>query len=76
MTWDGIVTKSHKRYVSQLGLPKNIESYIQTRVLKKTLESVSFEARRSILDERGDTGRIEKAMEKLLERNVFLKTEG
>ena len=71
MTWDGIVTKCHKSYVSQLGLSPNVESYIQTRVLKKTLETVSLEARRSIFDEAGDSERLEKALERMLERNPF-----
>ena len=71
MTWDGIVTKCHKSYVSRLGLLPNVESYIQTRVLKKTLETVPLEARRSIFDEAGDSERLEKALERMLERNPF-----
>ena len=66
MTWDGIVTKCHRSYVRQLGLPTNVEAYIQTRVLKRTLE-----ARRSVLDSNGDMERLEKAMDQLLERNFL-----
>ena len=67
MTWDGIVTKHHRRHAATLGIPPNVESYIQTRVIKKTLEAVSFEARRSICDEDGHTGRAEAAVERMLE---------
>ena len=47
MTWDGIVSTYHKKYTETIGIPYTTEAYIQTRVLKKTLESVSFERRRS-----------------------------
>lgn len=62
MTWDGIVTRFHKQYVAEIGLTDRIEAYIQSRVLKKTLESISFDYRRGIdeQDDRGET--IERAM--------------
>ena len=44
MTWDGIVTKHHRRHAATLGIPPNVESYIQTRVIKRTLETVSFQS--------------------------------
>ena len=47
MTWDGIVSTYHKKYTEIINIPYTTEAYIQTRVLKKTLESVSFERRRS-----------------------------
>mgnify|MGYP001611896985 CR=1 FL=1 len=47
MSWDGVVTRYHKKYVKELGIEPNVEAYIQQRVLKKTLEAVSFEARRA-----------------------------
>jgi hypothetical protein len=50
MTWDGVVTIYHKKYLRELGIPHNIEAYMQTRVLKTTLGVVSFEHRRGILD--------------------------
>ncbi|KAI5170491.1 hypothetical protein PAEPH01_1477 [Pancytospora epiphaga] len=43
MTWDGVVTKYHRMYSKDIGIT---EAYIQTIVLKKTLESISFEYRR------------------------------
>ena len=46
MTWDGIVTKYHKGYLKTLGIPVNVEAYMQTTVLRKTLESISLEYRR------------------------------
>ncbi|KAM0678372.1 hypothetical protein BDAP_001086 [Binucleata daphniae] len=46
MTWDGIVTKCHEKYVADIGIQPKIEAYIQSLVLRKTLESLSFEKRR------------------------------
>ena len=46
MTWDGVVTTYHKKYMKELGVSEMIEAYVQSRVLKKTLESLSFDQRR------------------------------
>ena len=46
LAWDGIVTKFHKSYAKKLGLIVKIQSYIQFIVLKKTLESISYEYKR------------------------------
>ena len=46
MTWDGIVTKTHKYYLKELEIQPNIEAYMQSIVIKKTLESISFDYRR------------------------------
>ena len=51
MTWDGIVTRFHGKYSKEIGLTTKIEAYIQYIVLKKTLESMSFEYRRGSLDD-------------------------
>ena len=48
MTWDGVVTRHHKRYVKELKIPTNLEAYLQSLVIKKTLETISLETRRSI----------------------------
>ncbi|TBU09310.1 hypothetical protein CWI38_2162p0010 [Hamiltosporidium tvaerminnensis] len=48
MTWDGIVTKYHKTYVKRLQISMNVEAYIQSIVLKKTLETISFDRRRGL----------------------------
>ena len=70
MTWDGVVTKCHSRYLRQLDIPRNIEAYIQSRVLKKTLEIVSMEARRGLVDSPGDCERTEAAIERLIGTGV------
>ena len=46
MTWDGIVTKLHKKYAQDIGISESVEAYIQAIVLRKTLESISYESRR------------------------------
>ncbi|TBU02101.1 hypothetical protein CWI37_0556p0010, partial [Hamiltosporidium tvaerminnensis] len=46
MTWDGIVTKYHKSHLKRLEIPMNVEAYIQAIVLKKTVETISFDRRR------------------------------
>ncbi|KAI4293372.1 hypothetical protein PAPHI01_2646 [Pancytospora philotis] len=51
MTWDGVVTKFHKRHSTEIGLSDSVEAYIQTIVLKKTLVSISFEYRCGYLSE-------------------------
>ena len=51
MTWDGLVTKYHKMYMTELEVTNNIEAYIQSKVLKKTLESISFEYRRDVKED-------------------------
>ncbi|TBU12308.1 reverse transcriptase [Hamiltosporidium tvaerminnensis] len=48
MTWDGIVTKYHNTYVKRLQIPMNVEAYIQSIVLKKTVETISFDRRRGL----------------------------
>lgn len=70
MTWDGIVTTYHKKYIELLGISQNIEAYIQTRVLRKTLESVSFERRRGFEEADGREDKIEEVLEKLNESKI------
>ncbi|TBU11228.1 hypothetical protein CWI38_1314p0030 [Hamiltosporidium tvaerminnensis] len=48
MTWDGIVTKYHKSHLKRLEIPMNVEAYIQSIVLKKTVETISFVRRRGL----------------------------
>ena len=47
LTWDGIVTKNRKKYLEDLGINSTIEVYMQSVVIKKTLESVSPEYKRN-----------------------------
>ncbi|MGL5716602.1 MAG: RNA-directed DNA polymerase [Paraclostridium sp.] len=67
LTWDGIVTKYHKKYARELGTTKQIEAYIQSLVLRKTLETISFEERRSICEGMSRSDAIFAAVEKLCE---------
>ncbi|KAF7682732.1 hypothetical protein TCON_2051, partial [Astathelohania contejeani] len=48
LTWEGVVTKYHRSYLKELGITPQIKAYIQSTVLKKTLETISLEHRRSI----------------------------
>ncbi|TBU06461.1 subunit Rpn7 of 26S proteasome, partial [Hamiltosporidium magnivora] len=48
MTWDGIVTKYHKSHLKRLEIPMNVEAYIQSIVLKKTVETISFDRQRGL----------------------------
>ncbi|KAK1347156.1 hypothetical protein CWI37_1639p0030 [Hamiltosporidium tvaerminnensis] len=48
MTWDGIVTKYHKSHIKRLEIFLNVEAYIQSLVLKKTVETISFDRRRGL----------------------------
>ncbi|TBU17925.1 hypothetical protein CWI38_0263p0040 [Hamiltosporidium tvaerminnensis] len=48
MTWDGIVTKYHKSHLKRLEIPMNVETYIQSIILKKTVETISFDRRRGL----------------------------
>ena len=65
MTWDGIVSVFHKKYVKDLGITKNIEAYIQSKVLKKTLESITFDQRRGSAEEVDDYRGVEDRVMKL-----------
>ncbi|TBU19949.1 hypothetical protein CWI38_0165p0010 [Hamiltosporidium tvaerminnensis] len=48
MTWDGIVTKYYKLCLKRLEIPINLEAYIQSLLLKKTIETISFDRRRGL----------------------------
>ncbi len=52
LEWDGIVTKFHKTYTKEIGLTTKIQSYIQFIVLKKSLESISYDYRRNSQENR------------------------
>ena len=66
MTWDGVVTTYHKKYIRDLEIQPNVEAYIQSLVLKKTLESISLDYRRG-RDENLTEEETEKAIEKLVQ---------
>ena len=46
ITWDGLVTKYHKKYLKELDVPSEVEAYMQGLTLRKTLELISLEKRR------------------------------
>lgn len=46
ITWDGNVTKYHKIHVKKIGIDDKTKAYIQSIVLKKTFEAMSFDYRR------------------------------
>ncbi|TBU03086.1 hypothetical protein CWI38_0592p0040 [Hamiltosporidium tvaerminnensis] len=48
MTWDGIVTKYNKSHLKRLEIDMNVKAYIQSIVLKKTVETISFDRRRGL----------------------------
>ena len=76
LTWDGIVTKYHKSYVKQIGLPKPVEAYIQYITLKKTLESISYDYRREGDDGTLDGQEICQASQSRMELTPEVKADG
>ena len=64
LTWEGLVTKYHKKHRSEIGINTKTEAYIQSLVLKKTLESISFDRRRGLEEEDGHND-VEVLMSKL-----------
>ncbi|KAM0676528.1 hypothetical protein BDAP_002890 [Binucleata daphniae] len=67
ITWDGIATKCHKKYISEIGIQPKTEAYIQTMVPRKTLKSLSFLRRRG-LEEEGLSEDPEEVYERMLKR--------
>ena len=43
MTWEGLVTKYHKKHRDEIGLSAKIEAYIQSLVLKNTFDCISLD---------------------------------
>ena len=43
ITWDGLVTRHHRKHAESLGISDKIQAYIQGQVLKRTLESVRID---------------------------------
>ncbi|KAF9761590.1 hypothetical protein NGRA_2541 [Nosema granulosis] len=67
MTWDGMVTGYHKKYIQELGIQPTLEAYIQSIVLKKTLESVSLERRRGLDQDEAGEEEVVRSVEKLVD---------
>ena len=51
MTWDGLVTKYFKKHIEKLEINEKVVSYIQTQVIKRTMESVLMDCRAQDKDE-------------------------
>ncbi|KAF7680927.1 hypothetical protein TCON_2455 [Astathelohania contejeani] len=64
MTWDGVITKHHSSYLKELNITPTITAYIQSTVLKKTLETISLEYRRSIEDDINVRDQVEDAVKR------------
>ncbi|KAF7681022.1 hypothetical protein TCON_2363 [Astathelohania contejeani] len=70
MTWDGVVTKYHRNNLKESNISFTIKAYIQSTVLKKTFETISFEYRRSIEDDIDVRDRVEEAVKIFGEASV------
>ncbi|UYV74491.1 K02A2.6-like [Cordylochernes scorpioides] len=67
LTWDGIVTKYNKQYRKEINIRKRDFAYIQSLVLKKTMEIISTEKKNEPYDKLQRNKEME-AMDRLLER--------
>jgi hypothetical protein len=65
MTRDGVATNFHKRHQNNLGITPTIEVYIQSWILKTTLEAISFEKRRGTPDGYSRDDKIHREVEGL-----------
>ena len=74
MTWEGLVTKYHKKHRNEIGITTKTEAYIQSLVLKKTLESISFDRRRGLEEDDGHN-EVDALVSKIVEVTTEVKTE-
>ena len=70
MTWDGVVTNFHKKYIQELDIQPSLEAYIQSVVLKKTLVSISLDRRRGLDQYDAGEEEVERGVEKLVNSSV------
>ena len=54
-----------KRYIREIGIPLNVEAYIQSRGLKKTLESILFDPRCNHIEGNDLEGEVEEEVMRL-----------
>ncbi|KAM0688734.1 hypothetical protein COBT_000018, partial [Conglomerata obtusa] len=59
------MNKFHKQYCRLLEIPAETEAYIQTIALKKTLELISLDRRRGII-EKDKEFEVEKSVESMM----------
>lgn len=69
MTWEGLVTRYHKKHCSEIGIQPRTEAYIQSIVQKKTLESISFDRRRG-LEEEDDHYEVDSLANRIVDAEV------
>jgi hypothetical protein len=60
------------KYRNEIGIQTNTEAYIQSLVLKKTLESISFERRRGLEEEDGHN-EVDTLVNKIIEASAEVK---
>lgn len=72
MTWDGVVTNYHKKHMKELGVTPTIEAYVQSQVLKRTLETISLEHRRGLEDGLDIEVAVQRAVERLCDSSAEL----
>ena len=65
-----MVSTYHSKNLKELGITRNIEAYIQSAVLKATLELVTFDRRRGDLSGFEGMNAVEKAIERLGEADA------
>jgi hypothetical protein len=65
LTWLGCLEDTHRRHRNDLRTTPTIEAYIQSQVLRTTLEAISFEKRRGIVDGYARDDEIYKEVERL-----------
>ena len=65
MTWGGVATIHHRRYVTEIVMPINVKTYAQSLVLKKTLESISLDRRRDNAEDEAAAGVVDEAVMRL-----------
>ncbi|KAF7682889.1 hypothetical protein TCON_1897 [Astathelohania contejeani] len=70
MIWDSVVTKYHRNYLKELNITSTMEAYIQSMILKKTLETISLEYRRRIKDDIDVRDRVEEAVKRFGEASA------
>ena len=61
-------------YRNEIGISTKTEAYIQSIVLKKTLESISFDRRRGIEEEDGHK-EVDALVNKIAEASIVVKSE-
>jgi len=75
MTWDGVVTKYHLKYIRELEIKPFLEAYIQSLVLKKTIESISMDRRRGFDQRANGMEEMERAVNALVNMAQVEKEE-